>query len=165
MRTEIEALKEIRDRLSYFCARTDGKYDPVWVKEIIGIIDDVLITPRRWCEKAVAEKSSVVGSTVKLCEAVDKIKNTANSALTAFSIGNDMSSFLLDIIRECETALATPPRNCDIGTADEQAERYRNFCRSYQKCTECPCASRRAQSNSNCEFAWAQMPYKEGGTK
>lgn len=47
MRTEVEALKEIRDRLSYFCARLDGKYDPPWVTEVIGIIDDVLIKPHR----------------------------------------------------------------------------------------------------------------------
>lgn len=57
-----------------------------------------------------------------------------------------------------------PRRNCDVGSADEQAERYENLCHNHQKCTECPCASR-PQFNSNCEFAWAQMPYEEGGAK
>lgn len=47
MRTKVEALKEIRDRLTYFCARLDGTYGPPWVKEVIGIIDDVLIKPHR----------------------------------------------------------------------------------------------------------------------
>lgn len=42
MRTPIEALKEIRDRLTYFCLRTDGKYDPPWATELVGIIDDIL---------------------------------------------------------------------------------------------------------------------------
>ena len=42
MRKPTEALKELRDRLTYFCARLDGKYDPPWVTELIGIIDDAL---------------------------------------------------------------------------------------------------------------------------
>ena len=41
-RTPKEALREVRDRLSYFCARLDGKYDPPWAKELVGIIDDAV---------------------------------------------------------------------------------------------------------------------------
>lgn len=52
MRTQLEALQEVRDRISYFCARTDGRYEPAWAKEIVGIIDDVLKSPRlRNCDK------------------------------------------------------------------------------------------------------------------
>lgn len=51
---------------------------------------------------------------MKMREAIYGIKNNANSALTALSIGNDMSSFLWDIIRKCEAALSAPPRNCDL---------------------------------------------------
>ena len=40
MRTPIKALKEIRDRLTYFCLRTDGRYDPPWATELVGIIDE-----------------------------------------------------------------------------------------------------------------------------
>lgn len=52
-------------------------------------------------------------------EAIDGIKNTANSALTALSIGNDTSSFLWNIIRQCDTALASSPRACDLMTEEE----------------------------------------------
>lgn len=41
-RTPEEALQEIRDRVVYFCLRTDGRYDPPWMQEIVGIIDDAL---------------------------------------------------------------------------------------------------------------------------
>lgn len=41
-RTPKDALREVRDRLSYFCARLDGKYDPPWAKELVGIIDDAV---------------------------------------------------------------------------------------------------------------------------
>ena len=42
MRTPVEALGELRDRLVYFCARTDGTYSPSWATELVGIIDDAL---------------------------------------------------------------------------------------------------------------------------
>lgn len=64
MRTEIEALKEIRDRISYFCSRTDGKYDPPWAQEVIGIIDDVLITPYRQCKRFSAPFYVEVGTSI-----------------------------------------------------------------------------------------------------
>jgi hypothetical protein len=64
MRTEIEALKEIRDRISYFCARLDGKYDPPWAQEVIGIIDDVLITPYRQCKRFGAPFYVEVGTSI-----------------------------------------------------------------------------------------------------
>ena len=58
MRTPIEALKEIRDRLTYFCLRTDGKYDPPWATELVGIIDEAVTNSHKpdpdW--KAICEK-------------------------------------------------------------------------------------------------------------
>ena len=66
-------------------------------------------------------------------------------------------------------ALSAPARNCDVGTAKEQDERFRDFCPRYtaggvSDCEGCklsgtPCAE--------CAIAWAQMPYaaEEGGTK
>ena len=62
-----------------------------------------------------------------------------------------------------KAALSAPPRNCDVGTAEEQAERYMNFCHNYPKCTGCPCVGR--IQYHQCEFAWAQLPYEEGGAK
>ena len=60
-------------------------------------------------------------------------------------------------------ALATPARNCDVGTAQEQAERFNKFCESHpykdgvgSRCFNCELDS------CNCEIAWAQMPYNGG---
>lgn len=64
---------------------------------------------------------------------------------------------------QVDAALAEPPRNCDVGTAEEQAERYMNFCHNYPKCTGCPCVGRMLYHQ--CEFAWAQLPYERGGAK
>lgn len=53
-------------------------------------------------------------------------------------------------------------RNCDVGTANEQSERFGRFCGHYRvyHCKDCPLLAK-----GPCEFEWAQMPYeaKEGG--
>jgi len=70
---------------------------------------------------------------------------------------------------KAKKALSAPPRNCDVGTAEEQAERMRLYCNSHGedesgcfRCEKCPFLS-----DERCELAWAQMPYEaqEGGSK
>ena len=57
------------------------------------------------------------------------------------------------------------PRNCDVGTAEEQAERYGRYCDKFtndsMQCETCPCCGK--IPFGKCEFAWAQMSYEEGG--
>lgn len=81
------------------------------------------------------------------------------------------SAFFLHM-RDNRAALAEPPRNCDIGTAEEQQERFREFCRRHNAAGECgigwtqaECPYWRGPKNPDCALAWAQMPYEEGGKK
>ena len=62
--------------------------------------------------------------------------------------------YIEQIRKWAEAALAEPPRNCDVGTVDEQTERFVNFARLYSQ-------------SEVVRFAinWAQMPYEEGGEK
>ena len=73
-------------------------------------------------------------------------------------------------------ALAAPPRNCDVGTAEEQYERYDNFACRYNPCSfrgdvrcaeDCPVhkkLTREGHGELLCQLEWAQMPYEaEGG--
>ena len=67
-------------------------------------------------------------------------------------------------------ALSAPPRNCDVGTAEDQFKRYLNFCRRHEYscgCARCPANKTRIRGTSNCDIAWAQMPYaaEEGAGK
>ena len=55
-----------------------------------------------------------------------------------------------------KAALSAPPRNCDVGTAEEQYKRFLKFCHG-ANCSKCP-----VHDAVNCKFAWSQMPYKEG---
>ena len=57
-------------------------------------------------------------------------------------------------------ALSDPPRNCDVGTVDEQLKRFSAFCMS-RECNECPFVS---STYGECGVRWSQMPY-EGGVE
>ena len=62
-----------------------------------------------------------------------------------------------------DSALMEPPRNCDVGTAEEQSKRFSAFCNDHNSynygCKNCPCRN----SRLSCVVLWAQMPYTEGG--
>lgn len=65
-----------------------------------------------------------------------------------------------------EAALSAPPRNCDVGTAEEQEKRMNEFCNlhkhggSVYACENCELFT-----VDRCELAWSQMPYEAGGAK
>lgn len=64
-----------------------------------------------------------------------------------------------ETIDKCNTALSAPPRNCDVGTAEEQVERYNKF-RFSRKCDECPVYL--VGESVDCGVRWAQRPYEKG---
>lgn len=62
-----------------------------------------------------------------------------------------------------KSALSAPPRNCDVGSEDEQSRRYEAFCEAHHMqcdkvCSACPCSKK---SGVSCELYWAQMPYEK----
>lgn len=66
-----------------------------------------------------------------------------------------------------QKALAKPPRNCDVGDEEEQAQRIDAFCKSHgidqngcYRCEECPLLE-----IDRCELKWAQMPYESQNKK
>lgn len=73
------------------------------------------------------------------------------------------------IASNAKHALAEPMRNCDVGTVEEQSQRFDAFCDAHKYvgddganwCSRtCPC-----YNEINCGVNWAQMPYEEGGVK
>lgn len=62
--------------------------------------------------------------------------------------------------RKLADALAKSLRNCDIGTAEEQEERYIKLKREHiDKLARCPAVG---QSFFPDSLYWAQMPYEKG---
>ena len=71
-----------------------------------------------------------------------------------------------ETVNKIMDALSAPPRNCDVGTAEEQTERFKDLCRKYRcgpgpraNCKGCPI--QHESPHVGCTFAWAQMPYNE----
>lgn len=74
-----------------------------------------------------------------------------------------------DAVFAGRAALAASPRNCDVGTAEEQQNRFREFCRRYESKGECgigrskaACPAFHGCRNPDCSLWWAQMAYTEG---
>ena len=63
---------------------------------------------------------------------------------------------LFDVSKQMTAALSAPPRNCDVGTAEEQNNRFKRFCdsKSMGYCWGRGCRK--------CMAQWGQMPYEEG---
>ena len=102
----------------------------------------------------------MVGSQMmKMREILEKIVE-----LTAPCEG--VTSIELQVQAEALTALSEPPRNCDVGTAEEQAERFNHQCFRHHTGRCSPhCSTLPAKTISECVLKWSQMPYEaeEGG--
>lgn len=56
-----------------------------------------------------------------------------------------------------KAVLAASPRNCEVGTVEEQFRRYHKFCMDGHGCSRCRVG---IFAGAGCSLAWAQMPYK-----
>lgn len=71
-----------------------------------------------------------------------------------------------DLADDVFEVLQVVPRNCDVGTPEEQAKRFRSFCESNKQAGDVySCERCKLNSIEDCELAWSQMPYEEGGAK
>ena len=96
------------------------------------------------------------GNAATMREALKKVRRVLHCAIVADILkGDDVNS----AFNEVTAALSAPPRNCDVGTAEEQYRRFLKFCHG-EICEKCPVHDARS-----CTLAWAQMPYGEGGAK
>ena len=91
---------------------------------------------------------------------LEEVKKAAETGLSCISCGNNCIQLLWQIVGLCDAALSRPPRNCDVGTPEEQGER---------------CLAQFEQWRRNGDgkklitaiMMWTQMPYtaEEGGAK
>lgn len=172
MRETIEdVVKSLRDRAEG--RRKSGKLLQIDDKMFDLLADRIEAAHKR--EVAVAENAT----TTPTCKDFLQVGNAAQirEALKAFVDYSDlvqrMGIFVRDslvkITTKARAALAKPPRNCDVGTPQEQIKRWEKFCQEHherwkpgkslaaiQRCN-CPCH----EGNGCNYFIWAQMPYKE----
>lgn len=110
---------------------------------LIGLRDDAM---------TVADACS--GKLAKLREAYEFADEFLRDYGTDWKLHNKLCDML-------KSALAEPLRNCDIGTAEEQYERWWAFCAKHgDYCMGCPCG-RPTGNLARCFAKWAQMPYSD----
>ena len=63
---------------------------------------------------------------------------------------------------KAKAALAAPPRNCDVGTDEEQSRRYEELCDRHTCGSRCSASGCPMYEHDCSPFAWGQMPYEEG---
>lgn len=115
-----------------------------------------------FADKLLETKAVAPVNAVKMREALVEVARLDSTLKGRVLKGNKDAINLLHAVCVATSAIAAPPRNCDVGTVAEQNERYKRFCaRHYQannvdaQCDACPCGEERW----DCELEWAQMPY------
>ena len=103
------------------------------------------------------------GNQQKMREAMVNIAEYAKNA-QCHTEDAHVLGYLRQMENWAQSALASPPRNCDVGTAEEQAKRFKKFCNKHCRgsnvrfpCLTCPLPV------DKCQLAWAQMPYAQEG--
>ena len=98
-------------------------------------------------------------------EALLMILGTVEHLQTRFDMPKLASEEISELKQIAESALSAPPRNGDVGTAEEQSARFDAHCRKHMGCFTCPLREKDGCVPKHCEFAWAQLPYEEGGAE
>ena len=120
--------------------------------------------------EATREKSSRVGNAAKMREALRQVSRVAVEMTRKTVTGESEDRKTVDewALRLCDivsAALAEPPRNCDVGTDEEQSRRYEELCDRHTCGSRCSLSGCPMYEYDCSPFAWGQMPYEEGGTK
>ena len=108
---------------------------------------------------------NVGSNAAKMREALEHIREYATIALSHTTDGH-----VIDAVHNMDalakSALSAPPRNCDVGTAEEQYERLNKHCDKYPpNCGGCHFTNEEGITLNACGLHWAQMPYEEGEAK
>lgn len=105
----------------------------------------------------------------KLREALETLLNLAYEVQDANSEYGPKTSvptqFVIDVAK---SALAEPVKNCEVGTPEEQANRWYWRYHVGHLCQSCPLGPRKWSDIGAgwfCFSEWLQMPYEEGGEK
>lgn len=95
---------------------------------------------------------------------IRQLEFVAKKMIDRCEYGGGIIQAIAGSIREAKSALAKPPRQCDIGTVEERCDRHDIYCNSQPTCRKCL----REDAGSMCIrcFAkWEQKPYKSEVTK
>ncbi len=160
------------------CGSVQSVHDPETIHDIIaeilaqnqGLPEDAYALSPLVCDmlhladRLVAAYKRELGNVQKMREALEYVllcDATDEAAMEDGLTDAERIAEYADHIEECQkkakAALSAPPRNCDVGTAKEQTERFMAFCKNYPRCSKCPCC--KIVIYGHCDFVWGQMLY------
>lgn len=124
---------------------------------------------RHYADRLVAAYRRVMVNMHKMRDALEYVLHfdaTDEAAMEDGLTDAERIAEYADHIAECQKkakeALAAPPRNCDVGTPEEQLDRYGLF--RQEKCLICEsrhsCHICGERYRMKCMMKWAQMPYE-----
>ena len=105
------------------------------------------------------KKVEPIGDAAKLREALRFLIENESKLFEA-DLSNGELELLHQIVGKARAALSAPPRNCDVGTVEEQIKRqYDTMCNTAKACPDSDWSCKK------CFAKWSRMPYEEGGAK
>ena len=133
-----------------------------WVGEKMRRYADRIEAAEKREREATREKSSAVGNAAAIREALLEASIALSDATHHHMTEDDAKECLAVVV----AALSVPPRNCDVGTAEEQYKRFDKICSARGLLKDCPLFEKTSPCCSPLCFArWSQIPYEEGGAK
>ena len=151
----IEVLNKVHDFLGILIRENLIKEAPYLDEEPMLKVSD--LADDLW---EVIHKKLPCNNAAKMREALEN----SNGLLEELALIGEWSESAKEQIAENSAALAAPPRNCDIGTAEEQSVRMSEFCREQYKKADgisvCSACRFHYMDGLDCQFAWAQLPYE-----
>ena len=105
------------------------------------------------------------GNAAAMFEALMRIEKMAHCDLCNVypQYRDKFNGIIGGIEREARTALAASPRNCDVGTPDEQGGRFDRFCHAagWDNCSKaCPLYAH-SRTRDDCAIQWANMLFTD----
>ena len=156
-----EMLEDTRDENPVFAKATDGVY---W------LIERILDSECEWdsecqCGEAIEIEYEGEDMEANNMAAMREAVGNALWCLNWMDENTDNQSIKDHLAKPIElltSALATPARNCDVGTAEEQAARLRQYCLDKDS-LDCRHYCMQSPRAFDCSMEWAQLPYEERG--
>ena len=155
-----QTLKEFANRIE--AATKREREAGAEAAQICGEIGE-MIGREATCKETVTDCHGL-GNAAKMREALEALVGVIDKCDSGDPLWWHIGAKGVKPLKDARAALSAPPRNCDIGTAAEQHERFYNFCDKVEQCKECP-LWRGGGLTSKCCAHWEQMPYEEGGAK
>lgn len=149
------------------------RLDAAWKRETQTYLDQIRDAMNQFGHEKFKSEHAPVGNTAAMREACVNIVEYARSA-RCHTDDAHVLGFLDQIERWAQAALAEPPRNCDVGTEEEQKRMFKEYCgkhydlTKHRGCEGCPARNYIAGWGvPYCQLRWEQLPYEaeEGGAK